>query len=116
MATNNIQVLRGDVFYADLSPTVGFEQSGVRPVVIVQNDLGNRHAPTVIIAPITSKMKKTDLPTHVVIDDDAYIHGMVLLEQVRIIDKSRLSTRVAHLSPTKMDEINCALKISLGLV
>lgn len=117
MPTNDtLQVLRGDVFYMDFSPVVGFEQSGVRPAVVVQNDMGNRHAPTVIVAPITSKMKKADLPTHVVVDDNPYIHGMVLLEQVRVADKSRLLTRVAHLSPAKMAEIDQALKISLGLV
>ena len=111
-------VKRGDIFYADLSPVVGSEQGGVRPVLIVQNDVGNRHSPTVICAAITSKMNKAKLPTHIEIDASAYgieKDSVILLEQLRTIDKSRLREKVDHLEGKIMSKINKALEISLGL-
>ena len=93
-------IKRGDIFYADLRPVVGSEQGGVRPVLIIQNDMGNRHSPTVICAAITSKMNKAKLPTHVEVDASRYQlvkDSVILLEQVRTIDKSRLRERVCHL-------------------
>ena len=109
---------RGDVYYADLRPVIGSEQGGIRPVLIVQNDVGNRHSPTVICAAITSKMNKAKLPTH--IESSAGIYDMdkdsvVLLEQLRTIDKKRLKDRVCHLDNEIMQKINRALKISLEL-
>ena len=109
---------RGDVYYADLRPVIGSEQGGIRPVLIVQNDVGNRHSPTVICAAITSKMNKAKLPTH--IESSAGIYEMdtdsvVLLEQRRTIDKKRLKDRVCHLDNEIMQKINRALKISLEL-
>ena len=100
-----MQVRRGDIFYADLSPVVGSEQGGIRPVLIIQNDVGNRHSPTVICAAITSRMNKAKLPTHVV----------VLLEQVRTIDKQRLKDLVCHLDKEIMNKVDEALKVSFEL-
>ena len=94
-----VQIKRGDIFYADLSPVVGSEQGGVRPVMIIQNDVGNRHSPTVICAAITSKMNKAKLPTHVEIDASKYQlvkNSVVLLEQIRTIDKQRLKDYICH--------------------
>lgn len=111
-------VKRGDIFYADLSPVVGSEQGGVRPVFIVQNDVGNRYSPTVICAAITSKMNKAKLPTHIEIDCKNYClikDSVILLEQLRTIDKSRLREKVDHLEGKIMSKINKALEISLGL-
>ena len=111
-------VKRGDIFYADLSPVVGSEQGGVRPVLIVQNDVGNRYSPTVICAAITSKMNKSKLPTHIEIDCKNYClikDSVILLEQLRTIDKSRLREKVDHLEGKIMSKINKALEISLGL-
>lgn len=111
-------VKRGDIFYADLSPVVGSEQGGVRPVLIVQNDVGNRYSPTVICAAITSKMNKAKLPTHIEIDYKNYClikDSVILLEQLRTIDKSRLREKVDHLEGKIMSKINKALEISLGL-
>jgi mRNA interferase MazF len=112
-------VKRGDVFYADLSPVVGSEQGGVRPVLIIQNDIGNRFSPTVIIAAITAQIQKAKLPTHVEID--AKMHGMerdsvVLLEQIRTIDKQRLTDKITHLDEEMMRKVNEALQISVGLI
>ena len=109
---------RGDVYYADLRPVVGSEQGGIRPVLIVQNDMGNRHSPTVIIAAITSKMNKAKLPTHIELNSG--LHEMdkdsvVLLEQLRTIDKKRLRDKVCHLEGEVMRRINRALRISLEL-
>ncbi len=111
-------IRRGDVYYADLRPVIGSEQGGVRPVLIIQNDIGNKHSPTVICAAITSKMNKAKLPTHVELD--AGTHHMVkdsviLLEQLRTIDKKRLKDKVCHLDPVILQKINTALKISLEL-
>ena len=109
---------RGDVYYADLRPVVGSEQGGIRPVLIVQNDVGNRHSPTVICAAITSKMNKAKLPTHIELRADKYDmekDSVVLLEQLRTIDKKRLKDKVCHLDGEIMKKVNHALMISLEL-
>ncbi len=112
-------VKRGDIYYADLSPVVGSEQGGLRPVLIIQNDVGNRYSPTVIAAAITSRMSKTKLPTHI----DVYAEraglsrdSIVLLEQLRTLDKRRLRERLGHLDDEMMGEIDTAIAVSLGLV
>lgn len=111
------EVKRGELYYADLSPVVGSEQGGVRPVLIVQNDIGNKYSPTVIVAAITSRLTKAKLPTHISLD--AYTYGLekdsvVLLEQIRTLDKSRLQHKIGDLSPKHMKEVDRALLISLG--
>ncbi|MBR1703334.1 MAG: type II toxin-antitoxin system PemK/MazF family toxin [Lachnospiraceae bacterium] len=109
---------RGDVYYADLRPVVGSEQGGIRPVLIIQNDVGNRHSPTVICAAITSKMNKAKLPTHIELRADRYDmdkDSVVLLEQLRTIDKKRLKDKVCHLDGEVMLRVNHALMISLEL-
>lgn len=111
-------VRRGDVFYADLRPVIGSEQGGIRPVLIIQNDMGNRHSPTVICAAITSKMNKAKLPTHVELDSKRYEmvkDSVVLLEQLRTIDKKRLKDKVCHLDEDILEKVNHALLISLEL-
>ena len=111
-------IRRGDIFYADLRPVVGSEQGGVRPVLIIQNDLGNKHSPTVICAAITSKMNKAKLPTHVELEVKKYgivKDSVILLEQIRTIDKSRLKEKVCHLDDSILQEINRALQVSLAL-
>lgn len=111
-------VRRGDIYYADLRPVVGSEQGGVRPVLIIQNDMGNRYSPTVICAAITSRMNKAKLPTHVALGADRYgvvKDSVVLLEQIRTIDKSRLREKVCHLDDEILDQINEALDVSLAL-
>ena len=105
-------IRRGDIFYADLRPVVGSEQGGVRPVLIIQNDTGNKHSPTVICAAITSKMNKAKLPTHVEIDSMRYD---ILLEQLRTIDKKRLKDKVCHLDNEIISQVNKALYISLEM-
>jgi mRNA interferase MazF len=112
-------VKRGDVFYADLSPVVGSEQGGVRPVLVIQNDIGNRFSPTVIVAAITAQIQKAKLPTHVEIE--AKTHGLdrdsvVLLEQIRTIDKQRLTDKITHLEEEMMRKVDDALQISVGLI
>lgn len=117
-SVNRVQVRRGDIYYADLSPVVGSEQGGIRPVLIIQNDIGNRHSPTVICAAITSRMNKAKLPTHVEIDAGQYQivkNSVVLLEQIRTIDKQRLKDMVCHVDKKLMRKIDEALKISLEL-
>ncbi|BDH63403.1 PemK family transcriptional regulator [Ureibacillus massiliensis 4400831 = CIP 108448 = CCUG 49529] len=112
-------VKRGDVFFADLSPVVGSEQGGTRPVLIIQNDIGNRFSPTVIIAAITAQIQKAKLPTHVEIDAKKYgfeRNSVILLEQLRTIDKSRLTDRITQLDEELMDKVDEALEISLGLM
>ena len=109
---------RGDIYYADLRPVVGSEQGGVRPVLIVQNDTGNRHSPTVICAAITSRQNKAKLPTHIEIRAEQYQmekNSVILLEQLRTIDKVRLKDRVCHLDEKMMHRVNHALAISLEL-
>ena len=111
-------ILRGDIYYADLRPVIGSEQGGIRPVLIVQNDIGNRHSPTVICAAITSQMHKAKLPTHVELDCSRYDlakDSVVLLEQLRTIDKARLKDKVCHLDAQILDRIDKALEISLEL-
>ncbi len=113
-----LMVKRGDIFYADLSPVVGSEQGGIRPVLIVQNDVGNKYSPTVIIAAITSQINKAKLPTHIELPGDE--HGLskdsvILAEQVRTIDKRRLKERIGHLDDALMTHIDVALKISFGI-
>lgn len=109
---------RGDVYYADLRPVIGSEQGGVRPVLIVQNDVGNKHSPTVICAAITSKMNKAKLPTHIELDCGKYEmvrDSVVLLEQLRTIDKKRLKDKVCHLDQDVMARVNKGLLVSLEL-
>ena len=111
-------IKRGDIFYADLRPVVGSEQGGIRPVLIIQNDVGNRHSPTVICAAITSKMNKAKLPTHIEIDASVYgieRDSVILLEQLRTIDKRRLKDTVSHLDQAMLDKVNHAQEISLEL-
>ncbi len=111
-------IRRGDIFYADLSPVIGSEQGGLRPVLIVQNDIGNKYSPTVIAAAITSKMGKTKLPTH--IDVTAPEVGLakdsvILLEQIRTLDKQRLKEKMGHLDEVTMRSVNNAIQVSFGL-
>ena len=111
-------VKRGDIYYADLSPVVGSEQGGVRPVLIVQNDVGNKFSPTVIAAAITSQKYKTNLPTHIKVNADGcglQKDSIVLLEQVRTLDKKRLKERMGALDFTDMNRVNRALSLSLGI-
>lgn len=111
-------VRRGDIFYADLSPVVGSEQGGLRPVLIIQNDVGNRYSPTVIAAAITSRMGKTRLPTHIDIYADRVglaKDSVILLEQIRTLDKRRLREKMGHLDETVMAEVNNAIAVSFGL-
>ena len=109
---------RGDIYYADLRPVIGSEQGGIRPVLIVQNDVGNRHSPTVICAAITSKLNKAKLPTHIELSAGRYDmekDSVILLEQLRTIDKKRLKDKVCHLDEDIMNKVNQGLKISLEL-
>lgn len=117
MTKQPAEIRRGDIFYADLNPVRGSEQGGLRPVLIVQNNIGNRHSPTVIIAPITSKLKKNSLPTHVGLPLDIGLpaKSMALLEQVRTIDKSRLGSYIVSLDDDLMDYVDDALGVSLAL-
>jgi mRNA interferase MazF len=113
-----VNIRRGDIYYADLSPVVGSEQGGVRPVLIVQNDVGNRFSPTVIAAAITSQRSKADLPTHIMLNSHntgLSKDSVVLLEQVRTIDKHRLKERMGRLDNMSMSQVNQALSISFGL-
>lgn len=115
MLTN---IRRGDIFYADLSPVVGSEQGGLRPVLIIQNDVGNRYSPTVIAAAITSRMGKTRLPTHIDIHADRVglaKDSVILLEQVRTLDKRRLKEKMGHLDGATMTLVNNAIAVSFGL-
>ncbi|NLZ94015.1 MAG: type II toxin-antitoxin system PemK/MazF family toxin [Firmicutes bacterium] len=114
-----MEVKRGYIFFADLSPVVGSEQGGVRPVLVVQNDVGNKYSPTVIIAAITSQIDKAKLPTHVEIEAKEYgleKDSVILLEQIRTIDKQRLQDKVTELDERVMQKVNQAIKISLGLI
>lgn len=111
-------VKRGDIFYADLSPVVGSEQGGIRPVLIIQNDIGNKYSPTVICAAITSQINKAKLPTHIELESQKYSlvkNSVVLLEQIRTIDKKRLREKVSHLDGEIMLQVNRALLTSLGI-
>lgn len=111
-------VKRGDIFYADLSPVIGSEQGGIRPVIIIQNDVGNKYSPTVIISAITSQINKAKLPTHVEISSEEYglnKDSVVLLEQIRTLDKRRLKEKIGHMTDRDMAKVDEALLISLGL-
>ncbi|MEN6316134.1 MAG: type II toxin-antitoxin system PemK/MazF family toxin [Clostridiaceae bacterium] len=111
-------IKRGDIYYADLSPVIGSEQGGVRPVLVVQNDIGNKYSPTVIAAAITSQINKAKLPTHIEISAQDYglqKDSVILLEQIRTIDKKRLREKIGHLDDELMDKVNEALSISFGL-
>lgn len=111
-------IKRGDIYYADLRPVVGSEQGGVRPVLVIQNDIGNRHSPTVICAAITSKINKAKLPTHVELDTrrcNMVKDSVILLEQLRTIDKQRLKEKICHIDSDLLERVNQALKISLEL-
>ena len=113
-----MQVKRGEVFYADLSPVVGSEQGGVRPVLIVQNDVGNKYSPTVIAAAITSRKDKANLPTHIKLSGSGcglQKDSIVLLEQIRTLDKRRLRERMGAVDATAMQQVDAALGISFGL-
>ena len=111
-------IRRGDIYYADLRPVVGSEQGGVRPVLVIQNDVGNKHSPTVICAAITSRMNKAKLPTHIELNAARYHmvkDSVILLEQLRTIDKTRLKDRICHLDSDIMKKVGRALQISLDL-
>lgn len=113
-----MNIKRGEIYYADLSPVIGSEQGGVRPVLIIQNDIGNRYSPTVIAAAITSQRDKTNLPTHIRVNADGCglsKDSIVLLEQVRTIDKRRLKERMGSLDMECMDMVDRALSVSFGL-
>lgn len=114
-----VEIKRGDIFYADLSPVIGSEQGGMRPVVIVQNDIGNHYSPTVIVAAITARIQKPKMPTHVGINSE-YVgiekDSVILLEQIRTIDKQRLRDRVTHLDDDTMKRVDHALLVSIGLL
>ena len=113
-----MQVKRGDIYYADLSPGVGSEQGGIRPVLIIQNDVGNRYSPTVICAAITSRMNKAKLPTHIEIDSrrcQIMKDSVILLEQIRTIDKQRLKDMIGHLDKERMRSVDEAIRVSLAL-
>ena len=113
-----MKLYKGDIYYADLRPVVGSEQGGVRPVLIIQNDIGNKHSPTVICAAITSKMNKAKLPTHVELNTkrcDMIRDSVILLEQLRTIDKQRLKERICHIDDELLKDVDRALMISLEL-
>jgi len=114
-----VVIKRGDIFYADLSPVIGSEQGGIRPVLIVQNDIGNKYSPTVIASAITSQINKAKLPTHIELSAKDYglpKDSVVLLEQIRTIDKKRLREKIGHLDDELMEKVNEALTISFGLI
>ena len=111
-------VKRGDLFYADLSPVVGSEQGGIRPVIIIQNDIGNKYSPTVICAALTSQINKAKLPTHLEVSAERYgltKDSVILLEQIRTIDKRRLREKISHADNELIERIDEALMISLAL-
>jgi mRNA interferase MazF len=114
-----LNVKRGDIFFADLSPVVGSEQGGFRPVLVIQNDIGNRFSPTVIVAAITAQIQKAKLPTHVEVmggKGGLERDSVILLEQLRTIDKQRLTDKITHLDDAMMQKVNVGLQISLGLI
>lgn len=112
-------IKRGDIFYADLSPVIGSEQGGLRPVLIIQNDVGNKYSPTVIAAAITSRLGKAKMPTHIDVYADSFglaKDSVILLEQIRTIDKRRLKEKMGHLDDYLMQRVNDAINISFGLI
>lgn len=117
-SVNIVIIKRGDIYYADLSPVVGSEQGGVRPVLIIQNDVGNKYSPTVIATAITSQINKAKMPTHIELDANEYglsKDSVVLAEQIRTIDKRRLKEKIGHIDGELMSRVNEALEISFGL-
>lgn len=113
-----MNIRKGDLYFADLSPVTGSEQGGIRPVLVVQNDVGNKFSPTIIVAAITSRRNKADLPTHVEIEADGNglsKNSVVLLEQLRTIDKRRLRERIGTIDKTRLPEVDEALSVSLGI-
>ena len=113
-----MSIKKGDLYFADLSPVTGSEQGGIRPVLVVQNDVGNKFSPTIIVAAITSRRNKADLPTHVEIEADGNglsKNSVVLLEQLRTIDKRRLRERIGTIDKTRLPEVDEALSVSLGI-
>ena len=112
-------IKRGDMFYADLSPVVGSEQGGIRPVLVIQNNIGNKYSPTVIVSAITSQLNKNKLPTHIELDSEEFglkADSIILTEQIRTIDKSRLKEKIGHINDAKvMSQIDNALGVSFGL-
>ncbi len=117
-SVNKVVIKRGDIYYADLRPVVGSEQGGIRPVLIIQNDTGNKHSPTVICAAITSRMNKAKLPTHVELDSskcEIVKDSVILLEQLRTIDKKRLKDKVCHIDRDVLEKVDKALIVSLEL-
>ena len=114
-----MEIKRGDIYYADLNPVVGSEQGGNRPVLVIQNDVGNKYSPTIIVSAITSKIYKAKIPTHIELSAKEYglpRDSVILLEQLRTIDKMRLKEKIASLDENKMQMVNNALEISLGLL
>ena len=113
-----MNVKRGDVYYADLSPIVGSEQGGIRPVLILQNDIGNKYSPTVIVSAITSQLNKSKLPTHISLQSNIGLSkdSVALLEQIRTIDKQRLKEKIGHIDDSVMRQVNNALTISFGMM
>ena len=112
-----IIIKRGDIYYADLSPVIGSEQGGIRPIVVLQNDIGNKYSPTIIVAAITSQINKAKIPTHIELNAEKYglsKDSVILLEQIRTIDKKRLKQKISTIDSFKMKEINRGLLISLG--
>ena len=117
-SVNNVIVKRGDLFYADLSPVVGSEQGGIRPVLVVQNDVGNKYSPTVIAAAVTSQINKAKMPTHIEISAETYglvKDSVILMEQIRTIDKKRLKEKIGHADEELMQRVNKALSASFAL-
>ena len=117
LVLGDIMIKRGELYYADLSPVVGSEQGGVRPILIVQNNTGNKYSPTIIAAAITSQLNKAKLPTHIELSANEFglmKDSVILLEQIRTLDKRRIKEKIGELSPTKMQKVNTALLISLG--
>jgi len=113
-----VTIKRGDIYYADLSPVIGSEQGGLRPVLIIQNDIGNKYSPTVIAAAITSQINKTKLPTHIELYAENFglaKNSVILLEQIRTIDKRRLKEKMGHLDDGLMSSVNNAISVSFGL-
>lgn len=111
-------IKKGDLYFADLSPVMGSEQGGIRPVLVVQNDVGNKYSPTIIVAAITSRQNKADLPTHVELEaknNGLTKNSVVLMEQLRTIDKKRLKERIGAIDKTRLPEVNEALSVSLGI-
>ena len=113
-----MSIKKGDLYFADVSPVTGSEQGGIRPVLVVQNDVGNKYSPTIIVAAVTSRRNKADLPTHVEIAADGNglsKNSVILLEQLRTIDKTRLKERIGTIDRNRLPEVNEALSVSLGI-